>query len=94
MRLARTTFHHATCRQATFLPFFIFENRHCCRRHLRAQTALHNHHLRRRHLQAQTVPFLGTTCMLVRGDSNLQPNSWSIPPLPLHQHITGTHDVY
>ena len=42
------------------------------------------HYLRHRHLRAQTT-LLGTTCMLVRGDSNLQPGSWSVPPLPLHQ---------
>ena len=34
------------------------------------------HYLRHRHLRAQTA-LLGTTCMLVQGDSNL-------PPLPLH----------
>ena len=53
---------------------FIVDNRHCCHR--------------RRHLRAQTA-LLGTACMLVRGDSNLQPSGWSVPPLPLHQHITG-----
>ena len=39
-------------------------------------------------------PFLGTTCMLMRGDSNLQPSGWSVPPLPLHQHITGSTLLY
>ena len=39
-------------------------------------------------------PFLGTTCMLVRGDSNLQPSGWSVPPLPLHQHITSINLYY
>ena len=47
------------------------------------------HYLRRRHLRAQTA-LLGTTCMLVRGDSNLQPSGWSVAPLPLHQHITSS----
>ena len=46
--------------------------------------------LRRRHLRAQTA-LLGTTCMLVRGDSNPQPSGWSVAPLPLHQHITGLY---
>ena len=69
---------------------FIVDNRHCCHRcrHLQAQTALNYHHLRRPHLRAQTA-LLGTKCMLVRGDSNLQPSVWSVPPLPLNQHITG-----
>ena len=72
-----------------FVTFTILRSRLMRRRHLRAQTALcHLHYLRRRHLRAQTAP-LGTTCVLVRGDSNLQPSGWSVPPLPLHQHITG-----
>ena len=54
--------------------FLHCQNCHCCHRHLR----------RRRHLRAQPALFLGTTCILVRGDSNLQPSSWSVPPLPLH----------
>ena len=72
-----------------FYLSFIVDNRHCChrRRHLRAQTALNYHHLRRRHLRAQTAR-LGTTCMWVRGDSNLQP---LVSP---HYHYTNTSQVY
>ena len=89
MRLAPRSIMQLVGRPHFYLSFIV-DNHHCChrRRHLRAQTALNYHHLRRRHLRAQTT-LLGTTCMLVRGDSNLQPSGWSVPPLPLHQHITG-----
>ena len=76
----RTTFHHATCRQATFYRLHR-RNHHC------------HHHLRRRHLRAQTALF-GTTCVLLREDSNLQPSGWNVPPLPLHQHIADTWYTY
>ena len=89
MRLAPLSIMQLVGRLHFYLSFIV-DNRHCCHRcrHLRAQTALNYHHLRRRHLRAQTT-LLGTTCMLVQGDSNLQPSGWSVPPLPLHQHMTG-----
>ena len=70
MRLAPRSIMQLVGRLHFYLSFIV-DNRHCCHR--------------RRHLRAQTA-LLGTTCMLVRGDSNLQPSGWSVPPLPLHQH--------
>ena len=67
MRLAPRSIMQLVGRLHFYLSFIV-DNRHCCHR--------------RRHLRAQTA-LLGTTCMLVRGDLNLQPSSWRVLRLVL-----------
>ena len=103
----RTTFHHATCRQATFTIFIVETAVIIVTVHLHCR---HRHHVRRRYLQAQTafvetittifflsskLPFVETVTICVVATYGHKPpftlTIFASSPLSSSSSLTGTN---